>query len=352
MIDLEDDPALDDRLRRAFSTIANATVINDVLQDGSARVRRTWPQRTLSAAAALLLVATAMGLWQLNSRSTRPKATSALPRPPLVVPPPLIVPPTPVLPQGSEYPIERVPAFPLGSTADGGPVIDGSTIEYSQTADARQYRYRTLDVQGDYVVERSCVGTIVPDTSAPSETITSGGCGNTLESSLRPFTGSFWQEEDGKVGSGYWRWYNLPADTEFVQYRSGDLTLWQRPIDRLVLFPSGSAESAEAVAYRSDGAVLAMVDDATLASAAESAAEFFADLHREPQLDSADVELARAGVQSRFAACLEGRDVALTTSGGFQRVALPHNGDDMEPVWQACLVDAQGWLDDFIADHS
>lgn len=352
MIDLEVDPVWEARVRRTFSAIAAVTPVGDVSWTANVRVERLSPTRLLAVAASVvLLTAGAVGVWKVSSRSGSTEPANTLPRPPLVVPPPMIVPPTPVLPEGTEYPIRRVPAFELGSTSNGGPVIDGSMIGYSQTADATQYSYRTLDVQGDYVVERSCVSALVPDVSTPADVITATGCANTLESSLRPYTGAFSQQEDGHPANGFWRWSNVPADTDFVQYRSGELLVWQRPIDGHVHFPAGTAESPEAVAYRADGAVLATVDAVAVAAAEEGAAEFFADLHRESRLDLADVELARDGVQDRFAQCLTSRNVDLKSSGKYERVAFPRDGN-IEPAWQACLADAQQWLDAYIDAHS
>lgn len=352
MIDLEHDPVLESRVRRALEAVANSTAVDEGPWDESARVERTRTPRLMTVAAALLVVAGAVGVWQLTTRTAPTGPTSSLPRPPLVAPPPPIVPPKPAAPEGTEYPIRRVPPFELGRVADGGPVINGSSLGYSQTADATQYTYRTLDVQGDYVVERSCVSAIVPDVTRPSEVITGTGCTNTLESSLRPHTGTLSQHMDGQPESGFWRWSNVPPDTDFVQFRSGELLLWQRPIDGYVHFATGSPDSANAVAYRADGAVLAIVDAATVAAAGEVATEFFADLNRDSRIGSADVELARNGVQVQFARCLESRGVVLESSGEYQRVAFPRNGDDIEPAWQACLVDSQRWLDAFIDDHS
>lgn len=353
MIDLEVDPVLDARLRRTFSAIAAATPFDDEAWNSGVREERSRPTRLLAIAASVaLLTAGAVGVWKVDSRSGSTEPANTLPRPPLVVPPPMIVPPTPVTPEGAEYPIERVPAFELGLIESEGPVVDGVSIGYSQTADSNQYRYRTLDVQGDYVVERSCFGALVPDATDPSETVTGVVCGNTIDSSIRPNIGSLWQEKDGQSGSGFWRWTNVPSGTDFVQYRSGDLILWQHPLDGYVHFPAGSPAEPEAVAYRADGAILGTVNEATVAAANEEAAAYFAELNEGRQLDVEKNQEARDGVQDQFAACLAGHGIIFRVSGGYQRVAHPAFGEDMEPAWQACLIDAQHWLDAFIDVHS
>lgn len=353
MIDLEVDPVLDARLRRAFNAIAAVTPVGDVSWTANVRVERSSPTRLLAVAASVVLLAAgAVGVWKVSSRTGPTEPANTLPRPPLVVPPPMIVPPTPVTPEGTEYPIERVPAFELGLIESEGPVVDGVSIGYSQTADSSQYRYRTLDVQGDYVVERSCFGALLSDATNPSETVTGVGCGNTVESSVRPNIGSLWQQEDGQSGIGFWRWTNVPSGSDFVQYRSGDLIFWQHPLDGYVHFPVGSPAEPEAVAYRADGAILGTVNAATVAAANEEAAAYFSELNEGRQLDGEKNQEARDGVQDQFAGCLASHGITFRVSGGYQRIADPPTGEDIDPVWQVCLVDAQQWLDVFIDVHS
>ena len=53
-------------------------------------------------------------------------------------------------------------------------------------------------------------------------------------------------------------WANVPAETDFVQLASGDVRMWQRPVDGIVVFPATEQELAvlRALASKSQVKVL------------------------------------------------------------------------------------------------
>lgn len=264
--------------------------------------------------------------------------------------PPPIDPPAPVAPQGEEYPIQRVDpaggvdpvALPLMM------LVDASSMRQWQTADAKLFAFHSIAMQSDEVVEVSCDGQL-----GPGGTV-STGCGTTLEMSIRQNTGTSWQQTDGQPGRGTWQWSNVPVDTDFVQYRVGDLVLWQRPVDGMAAFPAVSEtdDGVVAVAYRADGAVLARVDRATDEAAMRRFDELFPELRDLSRLDGQEWKEASDGVTREFAACLRESGVSVQGADGATPVARPAAGRSIEPSWQSCLAAAQGWLDGFVASHS
>lgn len=353
MNDLDLDPQMEGRLRHTFETVADATPIDDTPWTRVQREAdgRTGPARWLVAvAAALLLVVGTVGVWWVATRpSSAPVADEAQPRVPLTTSPPPIDPPAPVAPEGEEYPIERT-----GPISDFDPavfgwdqVVDASSLRYWRTADAALFSFRTVTAQSDAVVEWSCNGQSF-DQSAGM------GCGSSLEMSVRPNEGTSWQGPDGRDGRGLWRWANVPAETDFVQYRVGDLVLWQRPVDGMAAFPAATQtnDGVHATAYRADGAVLARVDPATTDAAARRANELFPELIDRSVLDDARQQEAVEGVTREFAACLRGLDVDVVGANGETLTAHPAAGQEIERAWQACLAATQEWLDDFVAEHS
>jgi hypothetical protein len=307
--DLDLDSQLEGRLRHTFETVAAATPIDDTPWS---RVRREAegrpsPARWLvAAAAALLLVVGAVGVWWVATRpSSAPVADEPQPRVPLTTAPPPIDPPAPVAPEGEEYPIERI-SLPGGLDARALgqlQMVDASSFRFWSTSDATLFAFRSVGLQSDTVMEWLCDGQLNSDGG------TSMGCGSALELSVRQNWGSSWEQPDGQPGHGIWQWSNVPADTDFVQYRVGDLVMWQRPVDGMASFPAASESNrgVVAIAYRADGAVLARVDVPDLIATIQresfdwfleqGLAETFRDispdqgLHRDPA--------ARARVRSR-----------------------------------------------------
>jgi hypothetical protein len=355
MNQLDVDPQLERRLHQAFDFMAAATPIDDAPW---VQVRREVerPRRTgrglVAAAAALLLLAGAVGVWRVADREA-PAATADLQqRTPLSTAPPPIDPPTPVMPEGEEYPIERIGhgAMELSGVAGLLSLVDESSLRYWRTRDATVFTVRSIAFQSDEVVELSCVGQQLRAGASAT-------CGATPSLLVRQHVGwSLWEQTDGQPGRGTWSWSSVPADTDFVQFRVGELVLWQRPTDGMAVFPAVSETNlgAVAVAYRADGAVLATVDDASDRESTRRAAAMFPELIDRSQLDDATFVTARDGVIREFAACLRSRGVVVESMGGNggELVAQPEPDEDIEPAWQACIVATQIWLDDFVADRT
>lgn len=354
MNDLDLDSQLEGRLRHTFETVAAATPIDDTPWS---RVRREAegrpsPARWLvAAAAALLLVVGAVGVWWVATRpSSAPVADEPQPRVPLTTAPPPIDPPAPVAPEGEEYPIERI-SLPGGLDARALgqlQMVDASSFRFWSTSDATLFAFRSVGLQSDTVMEWLCDGQLNSDGG------TSMGCGSALELSVRQNWGSSWEQPDGQPGHGIWQWSNVPADTDFVQYRVGDLVMWQRPVDGMASFPAASESNrgVVAIAYRADGAVLARVDEVTANAESLRANELFPELGDGSALDDERQQEAADGVTREFAACLRSMEVPVIGPAGDTPMAHPVAGQDMEPAWQACLVTTQEWLDDFVAEHS
>lgn len=337
MTDLDIDPELEARLRRTMRVVADGTPI-DTTPWGRV-VREHEPRQTVrlagAAAAVLLVGASAVGLWRV---ATRPEAVDTS---------------SPVAPQGEEYPIERIPEPVLPRVAalahnksSNGLVADGSSFKYWTTADvAVAFAYRSINVQGDHVVELSCIGQQESDGGAGYL------CTPTIETRARPNVESTWDPSNGPAGSGFWRWANVPATTDFVQYRLGSLVLWQRPLDGEVIFPSnmGNPVSVVATAYRADGAVLQVV------SAQMPVVDFEAahpELYQQSRLSEAEQVDALSGVQQQLMACLSGNGIMISGDAGAPVLATPPAGQDIEPAWQACITEAQHWLDAYVAEHT
>lgn len=354
MNQLDVDPQLERRLRQAFDSIAAATPIDDApwlqVRREVERPRRTG-RGLVAAAAALLLLVGAVGVWRVADREA-PAATADLQqRTPLSTAPPPIDPPAPVMPEGEEYPIERIEfgVTELSGMAGLVPLVDESSLRYWRTSDVTVFSFRSVAFLSDEVVELSCVGQQFGDG-------VSAGCGATPSLVVRQHVGSLWEQADGQPGRGTWRWSNVPADTEFVQYRVGELVLWQQPIDGMAVFPAVSETNlgAVAVAYRADGAVLATVNEASDRESIRRAEAMFPELSDQSQLDDSALASARDGVIREFVACLRNRGVVVGTLGdnGGELVAQPAPDQDIEPAWQACLTTTQSWLDDFVADRT
>lgn len=68
----------------------------------------------------------------------------------------------------------------------------------------------------------------------------------------------------GQTNPFLWAWAQVPAGTASVSYVDGQLSLWQRPVDGVAVFPDvydgGNGDSEVAVAYSADGVELGRVD--------------------------------------------------------------------------------------------
>ena len=69
---------------------------------------------------------------------------------------------------------------------------------------------------------------------------------------------------EGSSNPRLWAWAAVPAGSAYVTYTDGQLSLWQRPIDRVAVFPDvydgGEGDSEVAIAYSIDGVELGRVD--------------------------------------------------------------------------------------------
>ena len=346
-------PQLERRLRHAFDFVAAATPIDDAPWPQVRREaeRPRGPTRVLVAsAAALLLVVGVAGVWEVAVRTEPAPGADLQQRVPLTTAPPLIDPPAPVTPEGKEYPIERIDhdATMLSGVAGLLPLVDGSSLRYWRTPEATVFSFRSVALQSDEVVELSCAGQTFGDGSG-------AGCGLTLSMVVRQHIGSSWEQTDGQPGRGIWRWSNVPADTDFVQYRVGELVMWQHPIDGMAAFPavSESNRGVVAVAYRADGAVLATADEASDREALRRVESLFPELSDQPRLDDAGLAAAHDGIIREFAACLRDLGVVVGAVGddGATLVAQSEPDQDLDPAWQACITATQSWLDAFVAAY-
>lgn len=355
--------SLDEQLRAVIDTAATPIGRNEIgatLAVPQAR-RRLMPVAAISigiAAVVALVVTISVREDQVAPfNSSGPTATRPFVPPTTTAPPP-IVPPLLVSPEGDEYPIERITAPEVGLGTLVTPlVVDQRSFRFWKTADATLFTVRTLTVESDRVSDGRCAGTVdLRVVTAGEDPVVNGwgyGCGPAWVESVMPLVGGGWDQPDGGVGHGTWRWCNVPPDTDFVQYRSGELVLWQRPVDGMASFPSTSeypTRGTTATAYRADGAVLGTADDASMAAGsdvAKAAAPGWMDGSQLPD------DLVQDGTHEAFTAftgCLSsaGAIVSSIETGG--TVDLP-DGPAGDGVWLGCIGPAQVALDAFVAAH-
>jgi hypothetical protein len=139
---------------------------------------------------------------------------------------------------------------------------------------------------------------------------------------------------EGQTNPFLWAWAQVPAGTAYVSYVDGQLSLWQRPVDGVAVFPDvydgGNGDSEVAVAYSADGVELGRVDrnrraavEADQASRGISVAELDA---------SQQLELATLTDES-FTTCLTEAGATFDGPSG----TLP-SGTDAGAVWHRCIT--------------
>ncbi len=359
MIDQDIDPQLEARIRRTLSVIATTTPIDDL----ELTVRRADASRLrlVTIAAALIVVVGVGGLYVIATRlaAVEPAAvTSPAVRLPTTTSPPPIVPPAPVAHQGEEYPIERMKpgAIPkLGGLLSLGvdTIVEASSTRFWKTADAEFFAFRTIGIEGDNVVDYRCAGELSDGGGW------GGGCSSAASLAYQPAVGGSWSELDGQPGSGsgMWSWSSVPGDTDFVQYRSRNLVFWQHPVDGFAAFPATSADSAadvSAIAYRSDGAVLAVVDAAATYAGAVAEQLALGATRQSSHLPEALVSPAQSLAVTSFSDCLTASGATLEPSDdvGTVKIATIGVGSDVDTVWVGCISVAQTALADYVAAHT
>lgn len=343
MTDLDIDPVMEARLRHTMRVVADGTPIDTTPWERVVRERE--PRRAArvvgAAAAAVLVGAASVGIWHV---ATRPEAT----QPATVTPssaPPLIVPSAPVPPKGDGYLIVRGDLAVMPLDMRTGLVLDGSSYLRS-TDPAMRFGYRTIELEGDRVIELRCEGQhALGDTGF--------GCQRSSDVGEGPMVGAFWSEADGQPIVGTWAWSNVPANTDYVQFQIGSTEVWQRPINSQVIFPTLSERPGNGVAtaYRADGAVLAVVTTHASEVATQAFLAAHPELARRSLADDRQAA-ARMGVQQQLLECLPTHSVAVSGTVGNTMLADPGPGQDIEPAWQTCIADAQDWLDEYVAQHT
>ncbi|MCU1399999.1 MAG: hypothetical protein JWN62_3108 [Acidimicrobiales bacterium] len=356
---------LDDRLSTLIDGSASPVARHEIgaspLHQAASR-RRLLPLATISIGlAAIIALVVTMSVRDdqvapLNSSG--PTATQPFVAPTTTAPPP-IVPAAPVVPQGVEYPIESIDPIDVGLGTPVTPlVLDQRSLRFWKTADATLFAVRTIDVSDDRASDGRCAGTVDMKVLTPGAApVVNGwgyGCGPAWLEALVPLVGGGWDQPDGGIGHGTWLWRNVPPDTDFVEYRSGDLVLWQRPLGGMASFPATSenlTRDTHAIAYRADGAVLATLDDASVRTAFEAAREAVPGWMTGSQLPADLVDDGTKVATAAFTECLQtaGAVISSVDTGGV--VDLP-DGAAGNAVWLGCLGPAQDALDAYAAEHA
>lgn len=139
---------------------------------------------------------------------------------------------------------------------------------------------------------------------------------------------------EGDTGPRWWALESLPAGTAYVSYVDGKLSLWQRPIDGVAVFPDVNGEFdghiEVAVAYSIDGVELGRVDPAT--RAASDAAQANTNV-RIAELDSSQESSLKNLTDTSLKSCLVDAGASFDGTAG----TVPA-GTDAQAVWDHCIA--------------
>lgn len=280
---------------------------------------------------------------------------SRVPETPGVEAPAAIVPPRPVPPSGDEYPLDattagELPSIPmsawdrLGGGLGAPAVADGRSLLSWRTRDGEFYGYRTIQRQRGQIVEADCVSELGGVTG------TNTSCVPVAARNLNEDVSSSWSDPPG---AGTWMWTNVPDGTDYVQYRSDGTVLWQRPVDGLAVFPAtGDRPNVVAIAYRSDGAILASTDPASMDAAWRAYQAALPNWFGGPEVPEASDEAAGTAAAEAFAACFTKAGNLPATRPTVPRrlefALLPDGTAQSDDLWASCLAAAQTAFDRYV----